>query len=138
MSYYQGRLIDHLHLRVTDFGRAHEFYQAVLEALGRADSIDHGRDWLECDEIYIDEVDHGEAPSRIHLCFQAPTREVVDAFYAAARDAGGRDNGPPGLRDYHPGYYAAFVLDPDGNNIEAKCDERVSARSAAAIEIATR
>ena len=57
--------------------------------------------------------------SRVHLAFQAQSREHVDAFHAAALAAGGRDNGGPGERSYHPGYYAAFVLDPDGNNIEA-------------------
>ena len=137
MSYHQGRLIDHLHLRVSDFERAREFYQAILDALGRDVDTDHGRDWLECDELYIDEAGHHEPPSRIHLCFQAGSRDMVDAFYTAALGAGGRDNGPPGLCDYHPGYYAAFVLDPDGNNIEAKCDERVTARSAASITITT-
>jgi predicted lactoylglutathione lyase len=58
-------------------------------------------------------------PTHIHLAFQAKDRSTVDAFYAAALRAGGTDNGAPGERDYHPGYYAAFVLDPDGNNIEA-------------------
>jgi catechol 2,3-dioxygenase-like lactoylglutathione lyase family enzyme len=56
---------------------------------------------------------------RHHLAFQAKDRETVDAFYSAALSHGGRDNGAPGIRAYHPGYYAAFVLDPDGNNIEA-------------------
>ncbi|MNL68588.1 Glyoxalase-like domain protein [compost metagenome] len=58
-------------------------------------------------------------PSHVHLAFQAKDQQTVDAFYTAALAAGGRDNGPPGARDYHPGYYACFVLDPDGNNIEA-------------------
>jgi hypothetical protein len=60
---------------------------------------------------------------------------MVDAFHAAGLAHGGRDNGGPGLRDYHPGYYAAFLLDPDGNNIETKVDERVTARSAPVIDI---
>ncbi len=59
--------------------------------------------------------------SRVHLAFQAPDRATVQAFHRAALAAGGVDNGPPGERAYHPGYYAAFVLDPDGNNIEAVC-----------------
>ncbi|WBU55929.1 VOC family protein [Paracoccus sediminicola] len=137
MSYYQGRLIDHIHLRVSDFGRAREFYQAVLDALGRGDCSGRGRDWMECDELMIDQIAPGEAPSRVHLCFQASDRNAVKRFYAAALGAGGRDNGAPGPRDYHPGYYAAFVLDPDGNNIEAKCDERVSRRSSPDIRIDT-
>jgi catechol 2,3-dioxygenase-like lactoylglutathione lyase family enzyme len=57
--------------------------------------------------------------SRVHLAFRAADQQEVDRFYAAAVGAGGTDNGAPGFRDYHPGYYAAFVLDPDGNNIEA-------------------
>jgi predicted lactoylglutathione lyase len=60
-----------------------------------------------------------DASSRIHLAFQTATREEVDRFYSAAIGAGGRDNGKPGERHYHPGYYAAYVLDPDGNNVEA-------------------
>jgi len=60
----------------------------------------------------------------LHLCFQAGSRDMVQAFHAAGLANGGRDNGAPGVRDYHPGYYAAFLLDPDGNNIEAKLDER--------------
>ncbi len=65
-------------------------------------------------------MDKADGPtSRIHLAFQAAEREVVHAFYQAALSAGGRDNGAPGERPYHPGYYGAFVLDPDGNYIEA-------------------
>ncbi|WBU64243.1 VOC family protein [Paracoccus aerodenitrificans] len=137
MSYYQGRLFDHIHLRVADFERARVFYEAVLVALGRSDCIGHGRDWMECDELMIEEITPGESPSRIHICFQAPDRKTVDRFYRSALEAGGRENGAPGLRDYHPGYYAAYVLDPDGNNIEAKCDERVRKRSCDTIQIDT-
>lgn len=64
-------------------------------------------------------VDHGEQPSRVHVAFQAPDRETVDRFHRAGLAAGGRDNGAPGERRYHPGYYAAFLVDPDGNNVEA-------------------
>lgn len=77
----------------------------------------------------------GETTGRCHLAFQAPDRAAVDAFHAAALAAGGRDNGAPGLRAYHPGYYAAFVLDPDGNNIEA-VHHGEAERSAASVEIA--
>ena len=62
-----------------------------------------------------------EDSPHMHLAIAAPSRAAVDAFYAAALAAGGKDNGPPGLRDYGPNYYAAFVLDPDGNNLEAVC-----------------
>lgn len=137
MSYYQGRLFDHIHLRVSDFGRSKDFYDAVLNVLGRNDCVSHGRDWMECDELMIDEIEPGGEPSRIHLAFQAASREMVQEFHDVAIRAGGRDNGAPDIRDYHPGYYAAYVLDPDGNNIEAKFDERVRNRSAEGIEIET-
>ncbi|MBA4490381.1 VOC family protein [Paracoccus sp. S1E-3] len=137
MSYFQGRLIDHLHMRVTNYEKSRDFYQAILEALGQGDNIEHGRDWMCCDELFLDQLDVGDTPSRIHLCFQAADRAMVNAFYEAALATGGRDYGAPGLRDYHPGYYAAFVLDPDGNNIEAKFDERPLTRSAPVIEITT-
>ncbi|TKW67556.1 MAG: VOC family protein [Paracoccus denitrificans] len=137
MAYHQGRLIDHIHLRVVDFNRSRDFYGAILDALGRGDCVGRGRDWLECDELYIDEINPNEPRSNLHLCFQARDRAMVDEFYSAAMSNGGRDNGSPGPRDYHPGYYAAFVLDPDGNNIEAKCDERIKKRSADSIEIET-
>ena len=137
MVYHQGRLLDHIHLRVGDFERSCEFYTAILGALGREKSVASGRDWLECDELYIDEASSADRPSPVHLCFQADGRAAVALFYKTAMANGGRDNGAPGLRDYHPGYYAAYVLDPDGNNIEAKFDERVSTRSAPDIEIKT-
>ncbi|SDD21183.1 lactoylglutathione lyase [Paracoccus isoporae] len=137
MRYHQGRLIDHIHLRVSDFGRSKEFYDAVLDVLGRKDCVSHGRDWMECDELMIDEIGPGEQASRIHLCFQAASREMVRQFHLVAIRAGGRDNGAPDLRDYHPGYYAAYVLDPDGNNIEAKFDERARARSTDSVRIET-
>ncbi len=73
---------------------------------------------LSADEFWLDA---GDTPSRIHLAFQAPDRATVRNWYEAVLAAGGRDNGPPGERSYHPGYYGAFVLDPDGHNIEAVC-----------------
>lgn len=79
-------------------------------------------------------LEPGVTPSRVHLAFQARDRAMVDAVYAAGLAAGGRDNGGPGERPYHPGYYAAFLLDPDGNNIEAVF-HGPSRRSAAAVEI---
>jgi catechol 2,3-dioxygenase-like lactoylglutathione lyase family enzyme len=71
------------------------------------------------DELFVDAADARTTPTHVHLAFQARDRAMVDAFYKAALANGGTDNGPPGERSYHPGYYAAFVLDPDGNNIEA-------------------
>ncbi len=117
MHFEHGRLIDHVHLRVADLDASRRFYTAVLGALGRAGLIRNGVGHFSADELWIDRADG--AVSRLHLAFQASGREAVQAFHAAGLAAGGRDNGPPGERHYHPGYYAAFVLDPDGNNIEA-------------------
>lgn len=116
MRFHQGRLIDHVHLVVRDLGASRRFYAAVLETLGIPIG-GTGESWFFADELFVS----GGQPvtGRVHLAFQARDRETVHRFYAAALAAGGRDNGPPGERSYHPGYYAAFVLDPDGNNIEA-------------------
>ncbi|MDQ1902326.1 VOC family protein [Paracoccus sp. WLY502] len=117
-------IVDHIHLRSVHLDQAILFYQAVFEALGRSSDMKGGRDWLELGCFYLDEADAGAPPSRIHLAFSARSRAEVHSFHEAGLKAGGTDNGPPGLRDYHPGYYAAYLLDPDGNNIEAKFDER--------------
>jgi catechol 2,3-dioxygenase-like lactoylglutathione lyase family enzyme len=117
MEIHQGRLIDHIHLRVADLEASRQFYRAVLASLGMADALVEGEGFFHADELYVDAAD--AYITRVHLAFQAPDRDTVNAFYHAALDAGGRDNGAPGERRYHPGYYAAFVLDPDGNNIEA-------------------
>jgi catechol 2,3-dioxygenase-like lactoylglutathione lyase family enzyme len=130
MEHHLGRLIDLVHLRVRDLAAAKRFYRAVLSALAipiRGEGDDH----LAADELWID---RGETPSRVHLAFQAPDRETVCRFHAAALAAGGRDNGAPGERGYHPGYYAAFVLDPDGNNIEA-VHHGPARRSAASVAV---
>jgi catechol 2,3-dioxygenase-like lactoylglutathione lyase family enzyme len=129
MQVQRGRLIDHIHLRTSDLDAAKRFYKAVLAAVGVpvADAPDH----LLADELW---VDVGEQSSRVHLAFQAADREMVQRFHQAGLAAGGRDNGPPGERDYHPGYYAAFLLDPDGNNIEAVF-HGPSRRSAESVEI---
>jgi len=111
-----GRLIDHVHLRVADLEASRRFYRAVLQAVGRQFSSESHRHFA-CDELWVDQADG--AVSRLHLAFQAHDVETVKAFHAAALANGGRDNGGPGERPYHPGYYAAFALDPDGNNIEA-------------------
>jgi catechol 2,3-dioxygenase-like lactoylglutathione lyase family enzyme len=119
MEFQQGRLIDHLHLRTADLDAAHRFYAAALGALGIAIQRAVPGVMFQADELYVSPIDAGGAPSRVHVGFQAPDRATVDAFYAAAMAAGGRDNGAPGERRYHPGYYGCYVLDPDGNNIEA-------------------
>ncbi|HEV8685953.1 MAG TPA: adenylate/guanylate cyclase domain-containing protein [Gaiellaceae bacterium] len=115
-EYHLGRLIDHVHLRVRDLEASKRFYTAVLEALGRRLGGD-GEGYFWADELYAS--DDKEPTSGLHLAFQARDRDAVNRFYDAALAAGGRDNGKPGERDYHPGYYAAYVLDPDGNNVEA-------------------
>ena len=111
-----GRLFDHVAIRVRDVEASRAFYAAVLEALELPIS-DEGHGGFSVDEFF---VGGGRAPtSGLHLAFQAGSPEVVDRFHAAALAAGGTDNGAPGERAYHPGYYAAFALDPDGNNVEA-------------------
>jgi catechol 2,3-dioxygenase-like lactoylglutathione lyase family enzyme len=117
MQFHRGRLIDHVHLRVSDLNASKRFYRAVFAALGLPAVLVEGKGFFYADELFVDRADG--PVSRVHLAFQAPDRQVVQAFHRAAIAAGGRDNGGPGERSYHPGYYAAFVLDPDGNNIEA-------------------
>lgn len=132
VNYRLGRLIDHVALRVADLDASRAFYRAVLGALGLGEALagDDRQFWL--DELYVD-ASPGPV-SRVHLAFQAASHAQVDAFHAAGLAAGGRDNGAPGLRAYHDRYYAAFLLDPDGNNIEAVCDAPTR-RSAPVIEV---
>jgi catechol 2,3-dioxygenase-like lactoylglutathione lyase family enzyme len=131
--YHMGRLIDHVHLRTRDFEKARVFYGAILAVLGIPFTAS-GDDWFQVDELYVDAADAATQPTHVHLAFQAANAEMVAAFHRAALDAGGVDNGGPGERPYHPGYYAAFVLDPDGNNIEAVY-HGPNTRSAASILI---
>ncbi|KQV55713.1 MULTISPECIES: VOC family protein [unclassified Caulobacter] len=114
MEIHRGRLIDHIQLRARDLETTKRFYRAVLAVLDVPVNEDGAH--LDADEIWIDE---GEPATHIHLAFQAKDQETVRRFHAAGLAAGGRDNGGPGERPYHPGYYAAFLWDPDGNNIEA-------------------
>jgi catechol 2,3-dioxygenase-like lactoylglutathione lyase family enzyme len=118
MTFHFGRLIDHVHLRVADLDASKRFYIAVLESLGVPPGMST-KDFFQADELFITPRDEGAPSSHVHLAFQARDQAMVAAFYKAALAAGGRDNGAPGERHYHPGYYGAFVLDPDGNNIEA-------------------
>jgi catechol 2,3-dioxygenase-like lactoylglutathione lyase family enzyme len=133
MTFHVGRLIDHVHLRARDFPAMKRFYEAVLAVLEIPVSA-AGEGWLQVDELYIDEVDENAAPSSVHLAFQARDHQMVQEFHRVALAAGGRDNGGPGERHYHAGYYAAFVFDPDGNNIEAVY-HGPNRRSAASVEI---
>jgi catechol 2,3-dioxygenase-like lactoylglutathione lyase family enzyme len=113
---YQGRLIDHVHLRVRDLEATKRFYRAVLEALGR-ELTHENESAFASDELYVSA--DGEPTSGVHLAFQAADRDAVARFHEAALAEGGTDNGRPGERDYHPGYFAAYAFDPDGNNVEA-------------------
>ncbi|TIT21618.1 MAG: VOC family protein [Mesorhizobium sp.] len=122
MELHRGRLIDHIQLVVRDLPASRRFYEAVLNVLG-VPIGGAGNDYFWADELFISSPDspaaQGKLTGRHHLAFQAKDRAIVDAFYKAGLEAGGTDNGAPGERSYHPGYYAAFLLDPDGNNIEA-------------------
>ena len=117
MQFHRGRLFDHVHLRVADVELSKRFYRAVFASLGLPDILQERPGAFYADELFVDRADG--YVSQVHLAFQAANRGMVHAFYAAALSAGGRDNGAPGERSYHPGYYAAFVFDPDGNNVEA-------------------
>ena len=119
---HRGRLIDHIQLVVRDIDVAQRFYTAIFEVLNIPIG-GKGNDFFWADELFVSTANsqaaQGVLTGRHHLAFQARDRAAVDTFYKAALANGGKDNGAPGERAYHPGYYAAFVLDPDGNNIEA-------------------
>jgi catechol 2,3-dioxygenase-like lactoylglutathione lyase family enzyme len=119
---HRGRLIDHIQLVVRDLAASQRFYQAVFDAL-KVPMGGTGDGYFWADELFVSTPDNkaaaGQLTGRHHLAVQAQDQTMVAAFYKAALAHGGTDNGAPGFRDYHPGYYGAFVLDPDGNNIEA-------------------
>lgn len=121
--------LDHIGLHVSDYDKLITFYEKALAPLGISiimripeqagvKGAGFGADGKP--DFWVSEG--GRTTPHLHICFIAKNRAAVDAFYAAALAAGGTDNGPPGIRaHYHPNYYAAFVLDPDGHNIEACC-----------------
>jgi catechol 2,3-dioxygenase-like lactoylglutathione lyase family enzyme len=117
-------LIDHINLLVSDIERSKRFFLEALFPLGYELLMEHrisgaGFGQAGKPDFWIKQ---GVLSSAIHVAFASPDRATVDAFHDAAIAAGGRDNGPPGLRpEYHSTYYGAYVLDPDGNNIEAVC-----------------
>lgn len=134
---HRGRLIDHIQLVVADLKASRAFYEAIFEVLempigGEAE------DYFWVDELFVSSKDSqaatGALTGRHHLAFQAADQAMVDAFHKAGLAAGGTDHGAPGERPYHPGYYAAFLLDPDGNNIEAVY-HGAHERSAPSVEI---
>lgn len=134
---HRGRLIDHIQLVVRDLPASRRFYEAVLRALD-VPIGGVGEDYFWADELFVSSADSqaalGQLTGRHHLAFQAKDRAMVDAFHKAGLAGGGKDNGAPGERSYHPGYYAAFLLDPDGNNIEA-VHHGPATRSAASVKI---
>ena len=118
-------MYDHIGLRVKDLDATVRFYSAALGALGHvpgfsdASTASFGPEGAPALWLYADAK---LAHSLVHVAFSAPSRTAVDAFYRQGLKAGGRDNGAPGVRkDYSPAYYAAFLFDPDGNNVEAVC-----------------
>jgi catechol 2,3-dioxygenase-like lactoylglutathione lyase family enzyme len=137
MELHRGRLIDHIQLVVRDLNASRRFYEAVFRVLEIPVSGSEGKHFW-ADELFISTASSpdaaGELTGRNHIAFQARDHAMVDAFYRAGLEHGGRDNGAPGMRAYHPGYYAAFVLDPDGNNIEAVHHGKAD-RSAASVKI---
>jgi len=118
MQFHRGRSLDHVHLHSKDLAASKRFYKAIAAALGLENAFVEFDDHFVFDELFVDGDQRAE-PTHIHLAFQAVDHDVVARFHKAGLAAGGRDNGAPGERSYHPGYFAAFLLDPDGNNIEA-------------------
>jgi catechol 2,3-dioxygenase-like lactoylglutathione lyase family enzyme len=123
------QLVDHASITVRDLARAKPFYRAIMAALGavvaydEADAIGFGERNRPHDDghsyVSVFQSDLAVPDPRRHCCFRARSAEAVIAFFRAGLAAGGRDEGAPGLRTYHPEYFAAFLLDPDGNKVEA-------------------
>ncbi len=134
---HRGRLIDHIQLVVKDLAASQKFYTAVFNVLDIPIG-GTGEGFFWADELFVSipesDAAQGVLTGRHHLAFQARDEAMVDAFYKAALAHGGKDNGKPGERPYHPGYYAAFVLDPDGNNIEAVYHGKAK-RSAPSVKV---
>jgi catechol 2,3-dioxygenase-like lactoylglutathione lyase family enzyme len=118
-------MLDHVAFGVSDYGRSRDFYVGALAPLGIALMFEREGTLAafggERMPFFILHGDREPPQAPLHVAFTAGDRPTVDAFHGAGLEAGGTDNGAPGLRDYHPNYYGAFVLDPDGNNIEAVC-----------------
>ena len=119
-------MIDHVAMNVSDYGRSRDFYAKALEPLGYSLLMEpvegHGGFGREGKPDFWISGLRQPTTENVHVALAAPDRATVDAFHVAALEAGGTDNGGPGLREhYHPTYYGAFVRDPDGNNIEVVC-----------------
>ena len=120
-------MIDHVSLQVASFAKALSFYTAALAPLGyvpqHVDEAAKSAGFGPKGDVYL-WIAEGKPAAKVHLALRSPGREAVAAFHAAALRAGAKDNGKPGLRpDYDASYYAAFILDPDGNNLEAVTHE---------------
>jgi catechol 2,3-dioxygenase-like lactoylglutathione lyase family enzyme len=120
-------MFDHIGIEVRDLERSKKFYSQALEPLGSRLVVDL-IEWdaagfgIERPQFWIGKGTPTAGDDEVHICFTAKNRKEVRAFFESAIQAGGRENGKPGLRpQYHPNYYGAFVLDPDGYNIEACC-----------------
>jgi catechol 2,3-dioxygenase-like lactoylglutathione lyase family enzyme len=120
-------MFDHVKFGASDYAASKAFFLKALAPLGVVFGAEgtpaYGIEMYRRDnKVSLILFETKEKPAHLHIAFAADTREQVDAFYRAALDAGGKDNGPPGLRPkYHANYYAAFVIGPDGHNIEAVC-----------------
>jgi catechol 2,3-dioxygenase-like lactoylglutathione lyase family enzyme len=120
-------MLDHLGLAVADFERSKAFYERALAPLGISVLMEPAPGIAGFGEQHDQKpyfwIGTRDSPQRgVHVAFGVDSRDLVDAFHAAALEAGGSDNGGPGVREiYHPNYYGAYVLDPDGNNVEACC-----------------
>jgi len=134
---HRGRLIDHIQLVTRDLDKSKRFYSAILEVFGIPIGGE-GPGFFWADEIFVSDkkspAARGELTGRTHFAFQAKDHAMVEHFHRVGIESGGRDNGRPGPREYHPGYYAAFLTDPDGNNVEAVY-HGPGKRSSASIEI---
>lgn len=130
MELHLGRTVDHVHLRVRDLDASRRFYEAALGALGLG--VRAGDGYFSSDELWV--TADGPPTRGLHIAFQAGDEGAVRRFHEAALAAGGADNGGPGERSYHPGYFAAYALDPDGNNVEAVYHGPAS-RSAASVVV---
>lgn len=117
-------MIDHLSIKVRDLAVMASYYERVLGTLGYKKGIEYpgGTQFVDeasGDNVWISPLPEGVDPVPMHVAWVARSADDVQEFYREALAAGGADNGAPGPRDYHPGYYACFVHDPEGNNIEA-------------------
>jgi catechol 2,3-dioxygenase-like lactoylglutathione lyase family enzyme len=118
-------MLDHVGITVANLGRSRAFYAAALAPLGVQELMEHGDAvafGIDAPQFWILEGRPGPSTPRVHIAFAAATHLEVETFHRAALEAGGSDHGAPGYRpQYHEHYYAAFVLDPDGHNVEAVC-----------------